>query len=138
MSDKSVRPTLLFNLYELTRSRFSHRRRPLPSSPSIKNRNLVHTRHCAMRRARLLGQIFAPDVLDGVFLQWNRGIATLLRAVVHQPILANIEIACSRPAAPLVRTPKSNVVLKRIDSREAAFLERLHLVIHASLFIAEG
>ncbi len=57
---------------------------------------------------------------------------------MHQPILANIEIAPARAAPPLVRTAQCDVVLKRIHAREAPLLQVLHLVVHAPLFVVQG
>src|SRR5207248_1206042 len=49
----------------------------------------------------------------------------------------NIEIPGACSAAPLVRTPEGDVVLKRINACEAALFERLHLVIDAALFVPQ-
>src|SRR5882724_1342756 len=105
--------------------------------PGIKDRNLMHAGNRAMRRARFLGEIFAADVLYGVLLKRNRWVATLLRAVVHQSVFADVEISRTCAAAPRVRTAQSYIVLERIDTREAALLEIFHLVIDASLFISQ-
>src|SRR5437879_4125501 len=136
MSDKSVRPTRLFNLYKLTRSRFSQRRRPLWPPPGVEDRNLMHARNCAMRRARLLRQILAANVIHRVLLQRNRRIPALLRAVMYEPVFANVEIARASPAAPMIRLTQRDVVLERVDPGEAALLERLHFVVHSPLLVA--
>src|SRR5579883_3122934 len=47
--------------------------------------------------------------------------------------LADVEIARPGAAPPLVGTPLRDVVLERIDAREAALLQRLHLLIHRAL-----
>src|SRR5437660_11770125 len=97
----------------------------------------MDARHRAVRGAGLLCQIFAADVFDGVLLQRDPRIAALLRAVVHQPVLANVEITRARAAAPLVRLAQGDVVLERIDASEAAPFEVLHLMIDAALFVSE-
>src|ERR1700688_3013257 len=79
----------------------------------------------------------APQICDCIFLQRNAGMNALLGAVVHQPILANIEVAPASAAAPLIRTAKRDVVLKGVNAREAAFLEILHLVIHTPFFVVQ-
>src|SRR5208282_2455402 len=99
---------------------------------------LVHARYRAMRRARLLGMELAAHIGKRVFLQRNGRIAALLRAVMHQPVLANIEVARSGSTAPLIRTAQRNVVLKGIHAREAAFLQPLHLVVDAPFFVVQG
>src|SRR5579862_8010827 len=80
---------------------------------------------------------FAAQVCNRIFRQWNAWISTLLRAVVHQAVFANVEIAPASAATPLVRLPQGNIVLKRIDARKAAFLQALHLVIHPALFVIQ-
>src|SRR5579864_7535344 len=76
-------------------------------------------------------------MLAGVVHEGNAGIAALLGAVVHQAVFANVEVASARPTAPIIGQTLGNVVLKCVNAREAAFLERLHLVINAALFSAE-
>src|SRR6266566_3366596 len=105
----------LLDLHEFARFRLSRRGRLLRRPPSIKYRNLVHAGNRTMRRARLLSHILAADVFYGVLLEWNRRIAALLRAVVHQPVFADVEISRTCPAAPGVRTAQSYIVLKRVD-----------------------
>ena len=77
---------------------------PLRIAPEIENRNLVDAGNRAVRSAGFFCQIFAVHVLTRVFLELNRGIAALLRTVMHQPVFADIEIARTRATAPLVRT----------------------------------
>src|SRR5215469_2534658 len=134
--DSIIVGNVLFDLHQLAglggwRLR---RRRPLRITPKVKDGYLVHARNGAVRRARLLGEILAPHVLPGVLLKRNAGITALLGAVVHQAVLADVEITRPCPAAPLVGTSERNVVLKPVDAGEAAFLERLHLVVHLTLF----
>src|SRR5262245_59550998 len=70
----------------------------------------------AVRRARLRRRELALDVLDGVVLQRNSRVAALLRAVVHEPLLADVEVARARAAAPVVRLAVGEVVLKAADA----------------------
>src|SRR5580700_2454767 len=90
-----------------------------------------------MRRAALFGKIFAAHVVPGVRRQRYRRITALLRAVVHQPVLANVEITRPGAAAPFVRQPLRNIVLEGVDTGEAALLPRLHLVVNPPLFLVE-
>src|ERR1051325_29640 len=76
-------------------------------------------------------------MLEGVVLQRNRGIATLLRAVVNQPVLADVEIAGSGSASPIVGFAFGDVVLERVHASEAALFEALHLVVDPALLIGE-
>src|SRR6516225_676972 len=127
----------------LTRS-VPARLRPIRQGPPraavvpAENRNLVYARHRAVRRTRLLGDTLTADVSHRVLLQGHRGIAPLLRAVVNQPVFADVEIARAGSATPLVRSPLRDVVLERVDAGEAALFKRLHLVIHRALFGVQG
>src|SRR5216683_4804093 len=98
----------------------------------------MHTRDRAMRRARLLRMELAAHIGNRVFLERNGRIPALLRAVMHQAVLANIEVARPGAAAPLIRAPQRDVVLKRIYAREATFLQSLHLVVDAPFFVVQG
>src|SRR6202034_2723486 len=90
-----------------------------------------------MRCAAFFRKIFAAHVVSRVGRQWYTGIATLLRAVVHQAVLANVEIPRSGAAAPVVGQALRNVVLEGVDAGEAALLPRLHLVVDAALFVIQ-
>src|SRR5580704_16819043 len=109
----------------------------LRSAPGIEDRYLMHAGDGTVRSAGFLGHILAADVVDGVLLQWSSRIAALLRAVVHQAILTNVYIARAGTAAPLVGPALSDVVLKAVDTGEAALLHRLHLVIDALFFFCK-
>jgi hypothetical protein len=71
-------------------------------APVVEHSDLLRAGDGAARRARLLGAILVFKVLAGVFLEGNGGISALLRAVVNQPILADLEVAAADSAAPLV------------------------------------
>src|ERR1035437_3409570 len=91
-----------------------------------------------MGRARLLRVELAAQIGNRVFLQRNARIAALLRAVMHQAVFADVEIACSGAAAPLIGAAERDVVLKGIDASEAAFFQSLHLVVHTPFFVVQG
>src|SRR2546430_16472867 len=78
----------------------------------IKNRKLINPGNRAMGCAGFFCEVLATDICNRVLLQRNRGIAALLRAIVHQSVFANIQISGAGPAPPLVWTPQRNVVLK--------------------------
>ena len=56
--------------------------------------------------------MFSLQIAHVVLLERNRRTATLLRAVVHQSVLADVEIATSRPAVPVVGGSGNQVLLK--------------------------
>src|ERR1700733_14521106 len=90
-----------------------------------------------MRGARLFRIELAPQIADRIVFQRDSWIATLLRAVVHQSILANIEVASASATAPLIGPAERDVVLKCIDARKAALLKRFHLVVDAPLIVGQ-
>src|ERR1019366_4893552 len=87
---------LLLDVHQSAR-RLGRRRRSLRRAPGIEDRYLVHARYRAMRRARLLRMELTAYIGKRVFLQRNARIPALLRPVMHQPVLANVEVA--RPGA---------------------------------------
>ncbi len=97
----------------------------------------MHARNRAMRRTAFFRHILSPDVVERILLQRGAGISALLRAIMHQPVLADIEITRAGAAAPLVGTSLRNIVLKGVDAGEATLLHRLHLVVDALLFVGE-
>src|SRR5689334_6690395 len=84
----------------------------LLAAPEIKVRNLVHAGDSAKRSARLLRNVLAADILDGVLFQRLTGEAALLRAVVDQAVFADVQVPRSGAAFPLVGAPPGNVVLE--------------------------
>ena len=65
------------------------------------------------------------------------GITALLRAVVHQPVLAYIQVAGAGPAAPIAGPAVGDVVLEIIELREVLLLKSLHLQEHGPLPLAD-
>src|ERR1700683_5651851 len=100
----------------------------LRGAPGIERGNLVHAGNGTVRGAGLFGYIFPPDISQRVFFERGAGIASLLRAIGHESVFANVEIARSRATAPLVGTALRNIVLEGIDASEAALLHRLHFL----------
>src|SRR5882724_9784824 len=91
-----------------------------------------------MRGTGFFCQELTANISQRVFLQRDRRVATLLRAVVNQSLLADVEIAGAGAATPLVGTSLGDVVLKSVDPRETALLHGLHLMVDGSLFVGEG
>ena len=56
---------------------------------------------------------------------------------MHQAVFANVEIAGSGAAAPLVGTAERNIVLECIDAGEAALFHRLHFLVDALFFLGQ-
>ena len=113
------------------------RRRKLRRTPRVEDRYLVHAGDGAIGSAGFFRQIFATNVFGRVFLQRNGGIAALLRAIVHQAILANVEIARPGAAAPLIGAALRNIVLEAVDPGETALLHRLHLAVDPALLLIQ-
>ena len=71
-------------------------------APEIDQRCLMNAGNGAVGSAGFLGEVLALDVSDSVIRQRDSRIAALLRAVVNQAVLADIEIAGAGSAAPVV------------------------------------
>ena len=99
----------------------------LGGAPVVHVGHLMYARDSAVRRTALFGEKFAPNVVDGVLLQRNPGIAALLRAVVNQSVLANVQVASARTAPPLVRFAVGDIVLEPVEASVMVLLELLHL-----------
>ena len=78
-----------------------------------------------MRRAGFLGMVLVGKVVGRVFLEGDGRKAALLRAIVHQPIFANVEVSATGAASPIVRDALRNVFLKLVEARVRA-LAHLH------------
>src|SRR5262245_52495499 len=99
----------------------------------------------AVRRAPLRGEELALDVVDGVRLEGDARNAALLRAVVDEAVLADVEIAGARAAPPVVGLAFGESFLEVCNPR-IEVLEHLprpvdrgrHLVVDLALLRAEG
>src|SRR5580698_3678847 len=111
--------------------------RSLLAAEKVKVRNVVHAAHRAIRSARLLGEIRAPDNHARVLIEGLSGIAALLGAIMHQAILADVHIACPGAATPLIRKSLSNRLLKEIQAREVPIFHRLHLMVDFTLALSQ-
>src|SRR5580700_261178 len=109
----------------------------LGRAPTVEDRHLMHAGNRAVRRAAFFREVFTTHVVARVGCERHAGMAALLRAVVHQPVFANIEITRPGAAAPLVRQALRNVVLEGVDAGEAALLPRLHFIVDAALFFVQ-
>src|SRR5262249_24091100 len=96
----------------------------------------MHAADRAIRRARLRCREFPPDVLDRVVFERYPWIPALLRTVVYEAVLADVEVAGAGAAAPLIRLAIRQVVLKVANPRIEVFEDlpgpvdrRRHLVV---------
>src|SRR5579864_9756136 len=109
----------------------------LRSAPGVEDGDLVHAGNRALGRTGFFGEEFSAKIVAGVLFQRDSGVAALLRAVVDQAVLANIKVARTGAAPPLVGLALRDVVLEGVDAGETALLHRLHFVIDAAFFRAQ-
>src|ERR1051325_4051913 len=64
-------------------------------------------------------------------------MSPLLRAIMHQPVFADIHVARARAALPIVGPTQRDGVLEIAEPGESPILHGLHLVIYAALAIAQ-
>src|SRR5271166_3067382 len=98
---------------------------------------MMHAGNGAVRRTALFGEELSANVGDRVLLHRYSRICALLRAVVNQPVFADIEVASTCSAAPLVGPAVGNVVLKPVEASVIMLLERLHFQENIALIFAE-
>src|SRR5690348_1835861 len=101
--------------------------------PVIHHGNLLNTIHGTKRSTILFRPIFAMNILDAVACERNTRVAALLRTVVNQPILANIEIARTRPAPPLVRSAVGNILLKINEASKATLTPLFRRLVNVAI-----
>src|ERR1019366_2751559 len=105
-----------FQLDQFAGFRLLGGRDSLGRAPEVHIGGVVHAGDGAARRATFFGDELPADMLDRIVRQRNRRIAALLRTVMHQAILANVQVPGAGPAFPLVLTAMSDVVLKEIET----------------------
>src|SRR2546427_13004852 len=87
----------------------------LRSAPEVHVRRVVHAGHRAPRRAGLLREELAANVLHRIARQRLGRITALLRAVVHQAVFANVKISRAGAASPPIFFFVGDVVLEEIE-----------------------
>src|SRR5580692_6349552 len=97
----------------------------------------MHAGYRTTRSAALLREKFAVALLVGILRQRLAGVASLLRAVMHQAVLADVEIARAGAAAPVVLFAVGDIVLKAVDAGIAALLHSAHGQVHFALVAAQ-
>src|SRR5690606_24885613 len=96
----------------LARVRRRGRVQRLLAAPLVGHAGAVHAADRAVRRALLRGVELARDVFARVARERDAGRAALLRAVVHEPVLADVQVPRAGAALPVVRLALEQVVLK--------------------------
>src|ERR1700731_4683139 len=97
----------------------------------------MHTAHGAVRGAGFFGDILPANVLASVLIERFGRIAALLRAVMHQAVLANVHVTGPGPAAPPVGCALGNGVLEVVQPGEMTVLQSLHLMINRPFALPE-
>ncbi len=111
--------------------------RSLRSAPVVDVRHLMHAGDGAVGGTGLLRQKFALYIFSPIFRQWNAGPAALLRAIMHQPVFADVKVARSGAAAPVIRLAVDDGFLKVIEAGIMLLCQPLHFVINPALFVAQ-
>src|SRR5258707_7599274 len=101
-------------------------RRHLRVAPVVEDADLMHALDRAGWRTPLFGFVLAPEIFHRVLFERCAGIATLLRAPVHQAVFADVEIARAGATAPFVRLAFGDAVLKPVEPRVILVAEFLH------------
>jgi len=99
----------------------------------------MNARNCAEWRTALRPRRFAPDIVQSVLIERNAGPATLLRAVMHEPVLADIQEPAAGAAVPVIGQSSPDVLLKMIEMRERkqTGFEAPETIIHIPLLRRE-
>ena len=106
------------DLHRGLRSRGGARIDCLRAAPIVEHSDLVNAGDGAVRGARFFRIELAVAALGGVLGERDARIAALLRTVMDEAVLANVEIARAGAAAPIVFAARGDIVLKRIHARK--------------------
>src|SRR4051812_31772722 len=106
-----------------------------PLAKFVQHGGLMNARYRAERRTALGTRRFASQIFRRVVNERNAGPAALLRAVMHQPVFADIQKAAAGAAVPVIRQPSPDVFLKMIEmrKREQSGFEAPETFVGASL-----
>src|SRR5690242_5218527 len=105
------------------RRRHRHGLQRLRRAPVVQHGNLLHAGNRAAGSAEFCREELAAAHLRSVLGQGNSWVAALLRTPVHESVLANVQVARTRAAAPVVFLAAGDVVLKIIEARKGALSE---------------
>src|SRR5580658_2341934 len=95
--------------------------------------HLMHTANRTARRTALLCQKLPLHIGSLIPRQRHPWIPALLAAIVHQPVLADIQISPTRATAPVIRLPVGNRLLEMIEPRITPPRQVPHLVPNPAL-----
>src|SRR5579872_4975498 len=109
----------------------------LRSAEEIEVGDVVNTGDRAERSAGLCGEVFAANIFHCVVCQGLGGVAALLRAVMHQAVLADIKIPGSGAATPIAGAAIGDGILEKAEPREMPLLHTFHGAINGALAVAE-
>ena len=90
-------------------------------APVVEDGDFVRAGDGAERRAGFLRVVLAPEIFHRVIGERDAGIATLLRAVVDEPVLADVEVARAGAASPVVGASGGEIILKPAEPRVFLF-----------------
>src|SRR6187402_1085203 len=97
----------------------------------------MHATDGAVRSAALFGEELPLYICSGVLRQGRSRVSALLRTVVHQTVLADVEVTSTRAATPVIRHTVGNLLLKSVEARVRAARQVSHLLPDAALFAAK-
>src|SRR6516164_5502840 len=80
----------------------------------------LHTGNSAMGSAWLHRVVFMLQILTRVFFK-RAGMTALLRAIAHQAVLTNVEVAAPRATMPVIRPPLSQIFIKTLIQRRVMY-----------------
>src|SRR5205085_4497761 len=107
-------------------------------APVVEDGDLVRAGDRAERRAPLLGVVLALHVGLSVLGERDAGRAALLRAVVDESVLADVEVARAGAAAPGVSLARGEVVLEPPQTRVLRLVQPLQLLVDLALALGQG
>jgi len=93
-------------------------------TPVIEHGDLLHAGDGATRGAGFLCEVLVLEVLARVLLQGNCRQAALLRTIIHQPILADVQVTASGPTAAAHRAALQRRLRSFSTVEKAAMLRR--------------
>jgi hypothetical protein len=101
----------------------------LGRAPVVYVADFMDTADGAVRGTAFGGQEFALNVNRGVVGKRDARITPLLAAIVHQAVLANVEVTGARPATPVVGAALGDGGLEVVETGVVNFLPPAHLFV---------
>src|SRR5262245_64599398 len=96
-------------------------------APVIHHSDLLNAGDGAHTGAWLFRVKLASDVFAGVIFKRDGGVTALLRTVVNQSVLADVQVSGAGAAPPIVRPTVGQIVLKPVKACPARLAESLQL-----------